>query len=97
LRTDYFSEVLYLLRKKTEYGDFVKSHLYSSGDIRDVRAVERISTGLLKLLYPDLQVTNENFERYCVDMGKDLRSILREQMAIKDTEYRRQIAEIEVR
>ena len=97
LRTDYFSDVLYLLRKKTEYSDFVKSHLYSSGDIRDVRAVERISTGLLKLLYPDLQVTNENFERYCVDMGKDLRSILREQMAIKDTEYRRQIAEIEVR
>ena len=97
LRTDFFSEVLYLLRKKTEYNDYVKSHLYSSGDIRDVRAVERISTGLLKLLYPDLQVSQENFERYCVDIGKELRSLLREQMAIKDAEYKMQIAEIEVR
>lgn len=97
LRTDFFSEVLYLLRKKTEYNDYVKSHLCSSGDIRDVRAVERISTGLLKLLYPDLQVSKENFERYCVDIGKELRGLLREQMAIKDAEYKRQIAEIEVR
>jgi len=94
LRSDYLSEILHLLRAKTEYGDFVKSHLYSTGDIRDVRAVERIATGLLKLLYPDINVSVENFEKYCVDMGKELRGLLREQMALKDSEYKREIAEI---
>jgi len=97
LRTDYLSEILYLLRNKAEYGDFVKSHLYSTGDLRDVRAVEKISTGLLKLLYPDIEVSIENFEKYCVDTGKELRRLIREQMAIKDSEYKRGIAEIEVR
>jgi len=97
LRSDYFSEILYLFRKKSEYSDFVKLHLYSTGDIRDVRAVDRISTGLLKLLYPNLQVSKENFEKYCVDIGKELRRLLREQMAIKDSEYKREIAEIEIK
>ncbi|MDI6811428.1 MAG: BREX system Lon protease-like protein BrxL, partial [archaeon] len=97
LRSDYLSEILHLLRAKTEYSDFVKSRLYSTGDIRDVRAVERIATGLLKLLYPDMNVSVENFEKYCVDTGKELRGLLREQMALKDSEYKREIAEIEVR
>ena len=98
LRSDYLSEILYLLRKKAEYGDFVKSHLYSTGDIRDVRSVETISTGLLKLLYPDINdVSIENFERYCVDIGKELRRLVREQMAIKDREYKREIADMRVR
>jgi len=96
LRSDYFSEIIHLLRKKPEYNDFVKTHLNSTGDIRDLRAVERISTGLLKLLYPDLQVTTDDFEGFCVDMGKELRSLIREQMAIKDSEYKRNIADITV-
>jgi len=96
LRSDYFSEIIHLLRNKPDHSDFVKSHLYSTGDIRDLRAVERISTGLLKLLYPDLQVTTDDFERYCVDMGKELRGIIREQMAVKDSEYKRNIADITV-
>lgn len=96
LRSDYFSEILHLLRKKPEHSDYVKSHIQSTGDIRDLRAVERISTGLLKLLYPDLQVSLEGYEKYCVEVGKELRSLLREQMALKDSEYKRTIADIEV-
>lgn len=96
LRSDYFYEILHLLRKKTECNDFVKMHLRSTGDVRDLRAVEQISTGLLKLLYPDLNVSIENFEKFCVDIGKELRQLVREQMAIKDREYKREIASIQV-
>jgi len=96
LRSDYFYEVLHLLRRKTEYSDFVKKHLYSTGDVRDVRAVEQISTGLLKLFYPDLNLSIENFEKFCVDKGKELRQLVREQMAIKDREYKWEIANIQV-
>jgi len=97
LRSDYFYEVLHLLRKKTEYSDFVKIHLHSTGDVRDVRAVEQISTGLLKLFYPDLNVSIENLEKFCVDTGKELRQLVREQMAIKDREYKQEIARIQVK
>jgi len=44
---------------------------------------------VLKLLYPDIDVSVENFEKYCVDTGKELRRLIREQMAIKDSEYKR--------
>jgi len=96
LRSDYFSEILHLLRNRSEHSDFAKSHIHSTGDIRDVRAIERISTGLLKLLYPDLTVSVDEFDKYCVETAKELRSLLREQMAIKDSEYKRSIATIEV-
>lgn len=96
LRSDYFYEILHLLRRKSEYSDFVKLHLHSTGDLRDVRAVERISTGLLKLLYPHLNVSIENFEKYCVDVGKEVRQLVREQMALKDSEYKLRIADISV-
>ena len=75
---------------------FVKIHLHSTGDLRDVRAVERISTGLLKLLYPNLNVSIENFEKYCVDVGKEVRQLVREQMALKDSEYKLKIADVDV-
>jgi len=97
LRSDYIYEIFHLLRKKIEYSDFVKMHFHSTGDLRDVRAVEQISTGLLKLLYPDIDITIENFEKFCVDIGKELRQLVREQMAIKDSEYRKEIADIEIK
>ncbi|MEW6416681.1 MAG: BREX system Lon protease-like protein BrxL [Nitrospirota bacterium] len=97
LRADYFYEVLNKLRKKTEYDDYVKKHLHSTGDIRDYKAVERISTGLLKLLYPDLSIVNTDlFEKYCVNYAKEARQIVREQLSLKDPEYKKDLAQIEV-
>jgi len=97
LRADYFYELLKKLRKKAEYDDFVKKHLHATGYIRDYKAVERISTGLLKLLYPDLSlVDTELFEKYCVNYARELRQIIREQLSLKDSEYERNIAQIDV-
>ncbi len=49
------------------------------------------------MLYPDINVSVKIFEKYCVDTGKELRGLLREQMALKDSEYKREIAEIVVK
>jgi len=101
LRTDYFYEVLHQLRFKSGYGDYVKKRLVGSGDLRDIRAVERISTGLLKLLFPDVITNNELpkevFEKFCVDYGKELRQLVRKQLALLDSEYKDKIAEVGVK
>ncbi len=85
------------LRKKTDYDDYVKKHLHSTGDIRDYKAVERVSTGLLKLLYPNLSMINTDvFEKYCVNYAKEIRQLGRNQLSLKDAEYNKTIAEISV-
>jgi ATP-dependent Lon protease len=98
LRTDYLNKIFHSIRNVTDYSDFVKRHVNSNGDVRDVRSVEQISTGLLKLLYPNIECIGsiENFEKYCVDPSKELRQKIREQMAMKDNEYKLNIAEINV-
>ncbi len=96
-RADYYYEILNRLRKKTEYDDYVKKHLHTTGDIRDYKAVERVSTGLLKLLYPDLSIINTDlFEKYCVGYAKEIRQIVRSQLSLKDAEYKKDIAQIEI-
>lgn len=97
LRADYFYEILHHLRRKPEYDDYAKRHLHCPGDVRDYRAVERISSGLLKLLYPDISLIDlEKFETICVNYAKRLRQIVRDQLALKDSEYKKDIASIGV-
>lgn len=97
LRADYFYEIIKKLRKKTDYDDYVKKHLHTSGYIRDYKAVERVSTGLLRLLYPDLSLIDTSlYDKYCVNYAKELRQIIREQLSLKDPEYGKDIAQIDV-
>jgi ATP-dependent Lon protease len=95
LRADYFGEVLYALRSSQEHMAFVKDHTESHGDLRDTIAVQRIACGYLKLLFPNLEsVTLEEFDEYCLQPAINLRSNIRSQMAIMDSEFSPAIAEI---
>jgi len=98
LKADYFSEILHELRKRMEYMNYIREHTQSDGDIRDIRSIERIAAGFLKLLFPDLSlVTKEMFAKYCLEPAKQLRSIIRYQLHILDPEYEGQLkAKIEV-
>ena len=49
------------------------------------------------MLYLDINVSVMIFEKYCVDTGKELRGLFREQMALKDSECKGEIAEIVVK
>ena len=51
----------------------------------------------MKILYPDINVSVMIFEKYCVDTGKELRGLFREQMALKNSECKEEIAEIVVK
>jgi ATP-dependent Lon protease len=97
LRADYFSEVLHLLRSRQEYMTYVKDHVIADGDLRDVKAIQRLACGYLKLLFPVLEnIKLSEFEEYCVIPAKTLREVIRKQMAIMDPEYSPVTANIRV-
>jgi len=97
LRADYMGEVLHALRFEPEYDHWVKEHTRSSGDLRDIKAVERLAAGFLRLLFPDLSmVTPGLFEQHCLGFAKQLRQRIRTQMSLLDEEYSPNLADIEV-
>ena len=86
---DFFSEVLHELRSDLQYADYV-SHsmrLPACEDMRDSKAVARLAEGFLKLLFPDLQVTSEEFVEYCVNPAVRMRQQIRDELAKLDQEY----------
>lgn len=98
LKADYFSSVLHALRTRGEFSSYFREHTYTNGDIRDINAVERLCSGFLKLLFPDLNLLNkENFNEYCLVPAKQLRFIIRQQLSIRDHEYKSGLATVEIK
>lgn len=95
LRADYFSEVLHSLRMRQEYMGYVKDHTEGMGDIRDTKAIQRLTCGYLKLFFPGLvSVPVDLFEKYCLAPAIELRSYVRQQLSIMDSEYKPEVAEV---
>lgn len=98
LRADYFSEVLYGLRSLQDHMAYVKDHTISDGDLRDTRAIQRLACGYLKLLFPHVHsVTLNDFEEYCLNPARDLRTNVRNQMVIMDPEFSPYVAQVTIR
>lgn len=97
LRADYFSEILHALRRRDEYMDFVLEHTHApgSGDKRDVTAVQRLSAAFLRLFFPDMRVSCEEFEHFCLRPARTMRGMIRSQMALMDAEYKREVAPVQ--
>lgn len=93
LNSEYFSEILHELREDSSYYNLVsKIATFSSGDTRDINAVLKISTALVKLLFPhwtkEEDVNTEEFEKYCLAPAIEMRKIIKTQLGIMDVEYR---------
>lgn len=93
LNSEYFSEILHELREDSSYHSLVsKLALYDSGDTRDINAVLKIATALVKLLFPhwinEEDVNKDEFEQYCLNPAIEMRKIIKTQLGIMDEEYR---------
>jgi ATP-dependent Lon protease len=89
LKGDFFGEVLHELRPRLEFADYV-SHsmrLPTCQDMRDNKAIARIAEGYLKLLFPDLNVTEEEFVEFCVNPALRMRQQIRDELSKIDPEY----------
>jgi ATP-dependent Lon protease len=87
---DFFSEILHELRADLRYADFVTQNLIltESEDMRDNKAIGRLAEGFLKLLFPDMNVTNEEFNTYCVNPAIRMRQQIRDELSKIDHEFK---------
>jgi len=86
---DFFSEILHALRSDAHYGEYVSQEmrLVHCDDLRDRKAITRLATGYLKLLFPDLRPTPDEFREYCVRPAVELRQRVRDELHKLDPEY----------
>ncbi|WP_281168502.1 BREX system Lon protease-like protein BrxL [Spirosoma spitsbergense] len=90
LKADYLGKIFHAFRFRIEYDKFVEERAYRihSKDLRDVRAILKLASGFLKLLFPDLSTATESeFVRYCLEPAVALRQRLRDQLHYLDPEF----------
>jgi len=87
---DFFSEVLHELRVDLRYADYVSQslHLPQCEDMRDNKAIARLTEGYLKLLFPDLELSEEEFISYCVNPAVRMWQQIRDELSKIDQEYK---------
>lgn len=90
LNTEYFAEVLHLLRDDLTYTTIVDECLAvpAKPDKRDLTAIKRLCTAFVKLLYPNAtckeDIPADEFIKYCLEPAKEMRSVIKKQLCIID-------------
>ena len=85
---DFFSEIMHELRGDLHFSDYVSTHLeIDTSDMRDTKAISRIAEGFLKLLFPDLNLSQQEFIEYCVNPAVRMRQQIRDELSKIDKEY----------
>lgn len=87
---DFFSEILHELRSDLQYADYVSQSMIlpQCEDMRDNKAIARIAEGYLKLLFPDLHLTDEEFIEFCVNPAVRMRQQVRDELSKLDQEFK---------
>lgn len=94
VNVEYFSEILHSLRTENVYGMlFDKLVGYDSdADMRDFKAVKRITTAAMKLFFPHWKtvedVNLDEFEYFCLNPAIRRRGIIKEQCHYIDPEFK---------
>ncbi len=87
---DFFSEVMHRLRTETRFASYVSQNLelMQCDDMRDNKAIRRLAEGYLKLIFPDLNVSQDEFISYCVNPAVRMRQQIRDELSKIDQEYK---------
>ncbi len=102
LNVEYFSEILHKLRDEVHYRKIIDQSLKFSknADTRDVEAIKRLCTGLLKLFFPHVSslkdLPKEEFKKFCFEPSLEMRGIIRKQLHLMDKEYRPNLPDIQI-
>lgn len=90
LKTDFFGDALLSFRDDLEIDQMCARRVRLTGKKykRNDDSVQSIASGMTKLLFPHGEVSNEDFEHYCVRPAKQLRQLVWDQLQMLDSEYR---------
>ena len=103
LNVEYFSEVLNSMRSDPIYMTVADAllHFPSNSDARDSKAIKRLCSGYLKLLFPNVKrpedISPEDFYNYCFVPAFEKRAIIRQQLCIMDPEFKPEMPNVKVR
>ena len=92
LNVEFFSEVLHQLRTESSYSHIVDDlvEIPNGADMRHTKAVKRIATASLKLLFPHItsadQIDKSEFNALCLQPAIRRRDIVRQQCSNIDAE-----------
>ena len=91
LKSDFFGDVLLSLRDTFDTDAFVAEHVVLTGERayrRNEDAVRSIASGLLKIQFPDGNVSPDVFRETCLEPAIELRQGIWQQLYKLDGEYR---------
>ncbi|MCC6188627.1 MAG: BREX system Lon protease-like protein BrxL [Anaerolineales bacterium] len=97
LKADFFGDALVALRNDLVHDQRAARRIELKGEKvykRNEDAVRSIASGLLKILFPHGQVTDLEFEHYCVRPAQRLRQWIWDQLQMLDAEYRQYESDI---
>lgn len=103
INVEYFSEILHSLRTDNRYAQVFNElvEFERTADTRDSKAITRIATAYMKLLFPhwtkreDVNLTE--FETYCLEPAIHRRGIVKEQCHNIDPEFKTRMPEVRIR
>ena len=97
-KADFFSEVLHRVRDRGGYDEYVADHMKLSGskDMRDQKAIRKMAAGFLRLLFPYLNPSPDEFLEHCVKPSVEMRQRVRDQLSKMDPEFKQVYIEGEV-
>lgn len=90
INTEYFAEVMHALRGDLSQDAIIEECLDipKGADQRDLTAIKRLCTALLKLLYPHARTRDDipaqEFIDYCLNPAKEMRAVIKKQLCIID-------------
>ena len=108
INTEYFAEVLHSLRDELAYAAIVEQLIDypAKADQRDMTAIKRLCTALMKLLFPHVlspdDICKTDFEQYCLKPALEMRGVIKKQLCIIDPKEfdvagKRSIPEVKVK
>ncbi len=97
LKSDFFGDALLEMRNDLELDQWCARRIHLTGAKvykRNEDAVQSIASGLMKIMFPHSEVSETEFEFYCVRPARLLRQGIWSQLQNLDGEYRQYEAEI---
>lgn len=95
-KADFFGEVLHVMRHRAGFTEYITTHgqIVGTNDMRDRNAITRLAAGYMKLLFPDMNLSQEELITHCLQPAASLRQTVRDQLSIIDPEFKQVIIDV---
>jgi len=97
MKADFFGDALLSFRDDLEIDQICSKRIKLKGTKykRNEDAIQSISSGMMKLLFPHGEISDEDFLHYCVRPAQQLRQLIWDQLHMLDAEYRQYDSKID--